>query len=69
MSALGYMYGAVCATGSFLPGLLAYFLRRQLGRRAAIRLAGEWIWSRGGGALRSFGSLARGLFALTAGVS
>ncbi|HEY0966509.1 MAG TPA: VTT domain-containing protein [Opitutaceae bacterium] len=46
MSALGYMYGtlmggAVSATGSFLSGLLAYFLCRKLGRRAAIRLAGE----------------------------
>lgn len=52
MSAMGYLYGpllggAASATGSFLSGLLAYFLCRRLGRRAAVRLAGEKDLARG----------------------
>jgi uncharacterized membrane protein YdjX (TVP38/TMEM64 family) len=45
MSAAGYLYGAVTggivsATGSFLAGLVAYGLCRQLGRGVAVWLAG-----------------------------
>ncbi len=46
MSAAGYVYGAVLggvlsAVGSFCAGMLGYGLCRGLGRRVAIRLAGE----------------------------
>ena len=40
----GLAGGAASATGSFLSGLLAYFLCRRLGRRAAVRLAGEKLY-------------------------
>ena len=60
MSAAGYIYGPVfggliSVVGSFLCGMLAYFLCRKYGRRAAERLAGpdglsqnEALFHRGG---------------------
>jgi uncharacterized membrane protein YdjX (TVP38/TMEM64 family) len=60
MSAAGYIYGPVLGgllsvTGSFASGMLAYWLCRSFGRRAAERLAGaaglaqnESLFRRGG---------------------
>ena len=60
MSAAGYIYGTVAGgllsvTGSFLSGMLAYWLCKTFGRRAAERLAGaeglaqnEALFRRGG---------------------
>jgi uncharacterized membrane protein YdjX (TVP38/TMEM64 family) len=52
MSALGLIYGpwlggAIGATGAFLSGCLAYFLCRQVGERAALKLLGEKDLQRG----------------------
>jgi len=61
MSGLGYLYGwmpggLISATGSVLSGLLAYWMCRALGRKAAERIAGtkglergERLFSRAGG--------------------
>lgn len=60
MSAAGYIYGplmggALSVLGSFLSGMLAYFLCRKFGRKAAEKLAGaeglaqnEALFRRGG---------------------
>lgn len=52
MSALGWMYGwfvggLVAAVGSFLSGLVAYWLCRWLGRPIALKIAGADSLSRG----------------------
>lgn len=52
MSALGYIYGPLwggllASLGSFLSGLLAYFLCRKLGEGAALWLLGKKDYRRG----------------------
>ncbi len=52
MSALGYIYGPlvgglISAGGSFASGVLAYWLCRMLGERAATRVLGQKDYERG----------------------